>query len=394
MVEGVTPGMSEAVPRYRVLLVEDDPGIPELVGCLLGSEPASETFTLDHVDTAAGARRCLATTEYHVVLLDLDLPDTVDHLATIGELRDAAPDVPVVVLSGMEEHDVALDTVRAGAQDYLPKRLLSTYTLSRVLRYAIERARWHDHIARETTRLRQVNARLEEFAGLVAHDLKGPLASVLGLAHTVPLVEGPQLSPRQRDLLSRLAGAAERMSSVVDGLLDATREPEFAHRQPVALTELAEDVAAMLGPAVSDAEAHIRVGPLPTVWGVPALLRQALQNLIGNAIVHYEGEGAPTIDVTAAVEGDVVITVSDDGPGIPAEARHQVFERGFSTGSRGRGHAGLGLGLSSARTAIARLGGEIWVDEADSGGAAVCFSLPRRSLVDPNGDGQGFVDRD
>jgi two-component system sensor histidine kinase/response regulator len=372
-----------AVPRYRVLLVEDDPEVPELVRALLRDD-GGDVFDLDDVATRAAAHEALRTGTYHAVLLDLDLPDAVHHLGTLGELREIAPEVPVVVLSATEDHDVALETVRTGAQDHLPKRLLTTYTLTRVLRHAIERSRWQQRLAQETLELRQVNARLEEFAELVAHDLKGPLTSVLGLAHTVRLVDAGTLSPRQRELLERLAGAADRLCDVVDGLLDATRQPDLAQRRPVDLDELARDVAAMLGPTVPDAGARIRVAPLPVVWGVPALLRQALQNVVGNAIAHHGG--VPLIEISADVDDDIVVTVADDGPGIPPEVRDRVFERGYTSG--GTGHAGRGLGLAAARAAVIRMGGDIWIEDAPIGGAAVRFSLPRRSLVEVGAAGQ------
>ncbi len=371
----------DVIPRYRVLLVEDDPAVPTQVADLLARASSTGMYELTHVSNLAAAVDHLDRDLADVVLLDLDLPDADGDPSAVEELVRRYPGRPVVVLSATEDATVALETVRRGAQDYLPREQLNAYMLARVIRFAVERSRWYARANVEAEHLREVNARLEEFAGLVAHDLKGPMTSISGLAATLLRVDGAPLDARQRDLLDKLGVGAERLATVVDGLLEATRESELSTRQRVDLREVASEVMSILGPAVSDADADVRVGELPEVWGIPALYRQVLLNLISNALVHHPGPHPPRVAVTAEVGDEVVITVADDGAGVPEDARDRVFVRGYTTGPTRAGHAGQGQGLSAARVAVARLGGRIWVDDAEIGGAAFRIAMPARTLA-------------
>ena len=122
----------------RVLLVEDNLGDARLIRELVADSPSAADFAVDHVDTVAGALQRLARRDVDVVLLDLTLPDGVG-IDTVKRVTAAARDVPIVVLTGLTDDELALAAMKEGAQDYLSKASLDTHLLVRAIRYAVER---------------------------------------------------------------------------------------------------------------------------------------------------------------------------------------------------------------------------------------------------------------
>jgi PAS domain S-box-containing protein len=173
--------------------------------------------------------------------------------------------------------------------------------------------------------LERQTERLEEFASVVAHDLRNPLTVAIG--HTEVLQE-----EYDDEFVDRIADAHERMERLIDDLLALAREGRIVDEaQPVALERVAEDAWA----TVATADADLVVETARTVEADADRLRTMFENLFRNAIEHG-GD-----DVTVAV-GDVDgdergFYVEDDGPGIPAEDRETVFERGYSTDDGGTG---------------------------------------------------------
>ena len=132
----------------RLLVVEDNPADVELIRAKLAAVAASRAFTIDSVDRFSAALRRLKSAD--VVLLDLGLPDT-SGLDGVIRLAHEAPEMPVVVLTGRDDADLGLRAVREGAQDFLLKDKVDGTLLDRSLRYAIERKRAEQALARLAT---------------------------------------------------------------------------------------------------------------------------------------------------------------------------------------------------------------------------------------------------
>jgi len=150
----------------NVLLVEDDPADAGLVRFALKS--FGNRFSLSHATSLADAMRRLEEQSCDVVLLDLSLPDSVG-LDTIGRMRQAAPSVPLVVLTGHDDEDFALKAMAAGTQDYLFKGETDGPALKRAIRYAIARKRLEEQLRQSEQRLHNVIA-LAQDAIVVADD--------------------------------------------------------------------------------------------------------------------------------------------------------------------------------------------------------------------------------
>jgi sigma-B regulation protein RsbU (phosphoserine phosphatase) len=154
--KGTAPSVA---PHIRVLLIEDNPGDAHLIQAILG-DAAVDGFVLERAERLAHGIDRLAAGGVDSVLLDLSLPDS-HGLETFARLHAAAPGVPIIVLSGLEDETVAVSAVQQGAQDYLVKGHVDGHVLMRAIRYAIERKRTADQLARYAAELRAKNSQME-----------------------------------------------------------------------------------------------------------------------------------------------------------------------------------------------------------------------------------------
>jgi signal transduction histidine kinase len=147
---------------------------------------------------------------------------------------------------------------------------------------------------------------------------------------------------------------------------------------PVALHKLVQRVVDELAEKAAARDVGV-MNDVPDSLSAPAdsgRLQQVLTNLIDNALKYGREHGQVIIEASAAND-EVTVSVSDDGPGIPAEARERVFERFFRVDkARSREQGGTGLGLSIVKHIVQAHGGRVWVDRSAAGGAKFCLTLP------------------
>ncbi|WP_271190034.1 ATP-binding protein [Dactylosporangium matsuzakiense] len=237
------------------------------------------------------------------------------------------------------------------------------------------------------TALREREAELTAFAGIVAHDLKSPLSVITSYTDLLHQDLAERGDTEHADLLDRVLITARRMSRLIDDLLGyaAARDATLS-TTPVELGALVEEVvterlAAAGVPGTPPPQ--ICVGPLPTLHADPALLRQLFDNLIGNA-VKYTPPGRPgQVTITAEPHGDghVRIVVADRGIGIP-DGQHDAIFTGFHRAHRAAGYTGTGLGLAICQRVVHRHGGTITATDNPGGGARFTVTLPTTSATE------------
>ena len=224
---------------------------------------------------------------------------------------------------------------------------------------------------------RQREEQLAFLAG-IGHDLVNPLSALrLNVAIVGPGRPLPP-EPEVRVLFQRLERQVEKLRRMISDLLDAARVETGQLSLELQVCELKDLVAGVVEQQRQAAPAHpitVSLPPAPVpVCCDPLRIEQVLTNLVGNA-VKYSPKGEPIEVSLAAQDGRAVVTVTDQGLGIPPEDRPHVFEP-FRRGSRVRGIAGLGLGLAVARRIVEAHGGRIELDSAPRTGAAFRVSLP------------------
>ncbi|MDW9689193.1 two-component sensor histidine kinase [Sinorhizobium meliloti] len=211
-------------------------------------------------------------------------------------------------------------------------------------------------------RVAEARDRERSFTAYAAHELKTPLAGLKTQAQIALRADDPTI---QRDALSRISTSVDRTSRMVRQLIDLAAvdaSQDVASHEPVDLTVLVGEVASELETQLAANNVHVAVEladqmQLPTVMrGDRILARLAIRNLLENAI-HHSPKGGEVRCRVVANEGQLVVEILDQGPGIAQEDEKRVTER-FFRGSKAHGH-GSGLGLSIVQMALDRLGGSL-----------------------------------
>ncbi|MDI6104251.1 ATP-binding protein [Actinoplanes sp. NEAU-A12] len=244
----------------------------------------------------------------------------------------------------------------------------------------------------DVTAERRHRDELINFAGMVAHDLLNPLASVDGWAAAARdaldgVPEHPDLDQARADL-ARLAQASARMRGLIDGLLSyATVRQAMVAPARVDLAEVVADIAvARADAAVASGkpEPRFTIGRLPPVQADPVLVRQLIDNLVGNAIKYTAPGVVPALRITAGQDGAMVtVRIVDNGIGVP-EGQHEAIFGNFHRAHVDSGYLGTGLGLAICRRIVERHGGTITATDDPGGGSCFTFTLPS-AVESPNG---------
>jgi signal transduction histidine kinase len=234
------------------------------------------------------------------------------------------------------------------------------------------------------TALEHANAELESFVYSASHDLKSPLIAMLGYLDIIRGEHAQELGEDARLYLDRMLANGQYMEELIRDLLELSRVGRVqTDPERVDLGRVAREVATEIRHQHPDAT--IDVGRLPVLWINGLRARQLLTNLIENAVAHAGDEPVTVTVGSHPVEGGVVVTVLDDGPGIPPAYREQVFgvfER-LSTDA----HSGTGIGLAICRKIMEACQGRIWVADRDRG-AELCMLFPSSVVLAPVGSPQ------
>jgi PAS domain S-box-containing protein len=225
--------------------------------------------------------------------------------------------------------------------------------------------------------VRRANQDLEQFAFSASHDLQEPLRTIKIYSELLVERLGAMVEGESAEFLDFLRGAATRMELLVRDLLAYTQVTRIgAPLEDVDTSQALAEVLANLGGAITESGATVTSGPLPALRANGTHVRQLFQNLIGNAIKYRSEDRAPTVDVTAdRQDGSWLFTVRDNGIGIKAEFKEQIFGL-FSRLHNDDRYAGTGIGLAICQRIVERYHGRIWVESEPGRGSAFHFVLP------------------
>lgn len=262
-------------------------------------------------------------------------------------------------------------------------RLLSS--LGMVLALALDNCRLYEGERESSRRLQELNRMKSDLLITVSHELRTPLTSVRTAAEM--LLEEEERADEQgvRLRLARaIAKGANRLAALVADLMDASREDEFTPRlelEPLPAQELVSSAVALINPLLGAKRQTLSVeidDPELTVLVDRRRFEQVLINLLSNAQRYTPAGGCLDVSITEA-GNEVVIAVSDSGPGVPQEQRELIFEP-FYRGDR----SGLGLGLAIAKSVVELHSGRIWVrDGAEGTGSTFVVALPKHPASAP-----------
>jgi two-component system sensor histidine kinase KdpD len=223
---------------------------------------------------------------------------------------------------------------------------------------------------------------VDELFSILSHELRAPLTTIKGSSRTL-LRHGAALDPAtSRQLLQDIDQEADRLHRLVDNLLELARAGTgngALRTEPTAVDVLLRRVVADATPRAGDRRLRVRApANLPHAAIDPVRIEQVVRNLVDNALKFSPATG--TIDLSAARQEDtIVVTVRDEGPGVPPEYHDRVFERFFRVEREGSTVAGAGLGLAICKRFVELHGGWIELESRPGHGATFRFALPLRN---------------
>jgi signal transduction histidine kinase len=254
--------------------------------------------------------------------------------------------------------------------------------LARQLAAAVQNIRTYTAERNAAEELRRLSALRADFVSLVSHELRAPMASVIGCAVTLR-ARWRELSAEQREsFLELIEQETGRLSTLVGDVLDTSRIEAGTFTYlfgDVDVGELVREAASMVSLGTDEVTVTASVvEPLPAVRGDRDRLRQLLLNLLSNAAKYTVSGDEIEVRAAAAENGAVVVSVEDHGPGIPPDQQRLVFEKFGRVNSGGRSKPGAGLGLFIARSIAEAHGGTLDIRSDPGSGATFTIRLPTR----------------
>jgi CheY-like chemotaxis protein len=337
-----------------------------------------------------GAEAVALAADHHpdLLLMDVEMPGGPSGWEALPRIKEAAPETVVVILSGSRADPDA--PAGGGLAAAVLEKGLSPDDLNAAL---------VEILGADPTAVRPVDVPpppgppddagsppppasavdLDAFASVAGHDLAQPLQVAFGYLEMLRADFGAGLDPTAATWLDSAIGSLDRMRGLVQEILGFARAG--ARPVDVAPVDLDRALAAAVhaaGPAVAERGTRIEHGVLPTVTSHEPHVVDVLAQLVANAVAFTPPGEVPVVRVRADEDGrgGWVVTVEDEGAGVPDALRDTVFEpfvRSSSTSGRG-----AGLGLATARKLVERLGGRLWLEPVLGGGrgSAFRFSIP------------------
>ncbi|MEA3078488.1 MAG: hypothetical protein QOF60_3396 [Actinomycetota bacterium] len=298
---------------------------------------------------------------------------TIQHVETMARRKDGTRVEIAITVSPVRGPDGTITGLVSIARDITVRREADA-ALARAVAQL-------EHQNRE---LRRSNEDLDNFASVASHDLAQPLQVAFGYLEMLQSDFGATLDPKAAAWLDQSVKSLDRMRRLVQDILQYARtgSSKDAAPGPVDLAEVTDDVIANLAESIEARAARIDVTIAPersTVDGHQGMLTLLLQNLIGNAVKFVPANDTPHVTVTVKADdaghGGTLITVADNGPGVPPGQRERVFD--MFQRNHGAEVGGSGLGLAICKKIVHRHRGRIWVEDGPNGrGASFCVQLP------------------
>jgi signal transduction histidine kinase len=369
------PAEASAAPdqdpgRSRVLVVEDNPDMSRYVCETL----APEFSTRRAGDGRDGLEQALRWRP-DLIVTDVMMPRmSGDQLVREIRQKPELAGVPILLLTAKADDDLRVSLLRAGAQDYLMKPFSADEL----------RARVHNLVVLKQAReeLARANSELEAFTYTVSHDLKAPLRGMDGFAQALEEDYGDRLDETGHRYLGSVRAAARRMDQLIDDLLRYSRlERRQGTRGRVPLRPLIEEICGEWGD-----ESRTRGLTLRIELGVDAVdaeregLREALANLVGNALKFSRDSGGTIAIRSYRDDATVVLAVTDDGIGFDMKYHDRIFGI-FERLHRQEEYPGTGVGLAIVRKVAERHRGRAWAESEPGRGSTFYLALP----ADPGG---------
>ncbi len=238
----------------------------------------------------------------------------------------------------------------------------------------------------DITFLKKLDVIKNEFIHTVSHDMRSPLTAVMGYAELIS--KAGTLNDQQKEFLHRLQESVYNITTLINDLLDLGRiEAGFdTRRTSLQLEDILQNSLAMFDSLVIQKRIHLEkeISPaLPALRADPVRMRQMVDNLIGNAVKYTPNDGTIHVNLSAK-EHQVVLEISDTGPGIPMDEQARIFEKFYRGSNVLDVPKGSGLGLAIVKSIVESHQGRVWVQSTFGKGSTFIVVLPAYEQLTPH----------
>jgi signal transduction histidine kinase/GGDEF domain-containing protein len=371
----------------RILVVDDEKAIRDF---LYQALTRLGGFVVELAENGEEALKKIEKEDFDLVLTDLKMP-TMDGLQLISEIAKFKPETLMVLLTGHGTIESALEAMKRGASDYLPKPINLDEMLMRLRKVLEERQRFislKDYAAeleKANQELKKIDEMKSEFVSVASHELRTPLAAIKNAVQLMLQGKTGEINENQTKFLSMAERNINRLTSILNSLLDLSRIESGKiglKFEELDLRGSIEFILSSLKPQTNGKSIQFKMEiqeELPSVYGDREKLEQILTNLVGNATKFTPEGGEISVSAKPSEEEEamVAISVRDSGIGIPEDQLDKVFEKFHQVeDSLRRSITGTGLGLAITKGLVEAQHGKIWVESELGKGSTFTFTLP------------------
>jgi len=363
--------MIETTESTNIMVVDDTPDNLKLLQEMLGGKGYYVFASPD----GKMALNAAAKNPPDLILLDIIMPE-MDGFEVCARLKadPALKDIPVIFISALNQTTDKVRAFAVGGVDYVSKPFQFEEVISRV--------ETHLRLRKQQIELKALNELKDHFLGMAAHDLRNPLAGIMGYSELLADELAPSLNARQAKLFDQIIKSSQFMGGLINDLLDISAI-ESGH---LSLERLPIDI---MVPITSSVDINIALASkknmlitisspekLPYVFADIYRIEQVMNNLLTNAMKYAQ----PGTEITVRLcheNSEVIISVADQGPGIQEEEQHKLFQAfGKTSLKTTSGERSTGLGLLIVKKIVEAHEGRIWFITEPGKGTEFFFALP------------------
>lgn len=375
--------------NVKILIIDDQVANTQLLENFLDLNGYEQYQSLND---SRKALELIETYNPDLILLDIMMPfiGGLEILKSLGESGKLDSPMQIMVLTADVTKDTLVKVLASGANDLLRKpfdlvelelrirNLLHTNELLKRLEkvnFELEKL-----VDERTKKLMRKNAELEQFIYVASHDTQEPLRMITGFLNLFEKKFGHLIDEKGKEYIDFAILGAERMQKLIKEMLDFSRAERDLEEQAeyIDLNEVMDDILILLKRNIEKTETSITYENLPIIRSYYAPIRQALQNIIINAIMYQPKGQRPEINIYSEDDiNEYRVYIADNGIGILPKDQDKIFDI-FTRLHRREEYEGTGLGLSLSKKMIEKSGGRISLNSELGKGSAFCIHFPKQ----------------